>query len=112
MFSNKKLLTVAVFLVILLVTVILPLTASAQLYRPGSPVGLEGLAENVAIATWIIFTVFAVVMFVVAGIQFMTTQGDPEKAHTARMSVIWGVVGVAVGILAYSIINIIKIALF
>ena len=46
---------------------------------------------------------FAIVMFVLAGFQMLQAQGDPEGVGKARMSVIWGMVGVALGILAFSI---------
>ncbi len=52
---------------------------------------------------WPLFVGFAVLMFIVAGFQFLTAQGDPSKVDQARMSVLWGVVGVVVGVIAFSI---------
>jgi NAD/NADP transhydrogenase beta subunit len=46
-------------------------------------------------------------MFIVAGILFLTSMGDPGKLATARAAVIWAVVGVVVAIIAFSIINIV-----
>jgi len=59
-------------------------------------------------ALWIIFTAIAVIMFVIAGILFLTASGAPEKLTQARSALIWGVVGIVVAIIAYSIIAIIS----
>lgn len=52
---------------------------------------------------WPIFAGFAVIMFLVSGFYFLTAQGDSGKIATARQAVLWGIVGVVVGILAFSI---------
>lgn len=63
--------------------------------------------EAVKEAVWIIFGAVAVIMFVVAGIMFLTAQGDSEKLKTARSALIWGVAGVIIGIIAFSITSIV-----
>ncbi|OGZ75420.1 MAG: hypothetical protein A3I87_03195 [Candidatus Staskawiczbacteria bacterium RIFCSPLOWO2_02_FULL_39_8] len=79
-----------------------------------------GSAQNLDIVTfinailnliWPIFIGFAVIMFLVAGFQFLTAQGDPTKVAGARQSIIWGAVGVAVGVLAFSIPFVIRNAI-
>jgi hypothetical protein len=62
------------------------------------------LIEN---AVGLIFGAIAVVSFVLAGILFLTANGDPEKIGTARSAVIWGVVGIAVGLIAFVIVSIV-----
>lgn len=84
---------------------------SAQLYRPASPVDLAGLARNIETAIWVVFGGIAVICFVIAGILFLTAMGNPEKLKIARDSLWWGVAGVIVGILAYSIVAIITKAI-
>ena len=54
---------------------------------------------------WPIFTGFVVIIFLWAGILYLTARGEPGKIQTANKAVIWGIVGVAVGILAYSAYN-------
>lgn len=81
--------------------------ASAQLYRPSSPYSLITLGGSIESAIWIIFTCIVVICFVVAGILFLTAMGDPAKLKTARSSFIWGIVGIVVGIVAYSAVRII-----
>lgn len=83
-------------------------SVSAQLVRPASPVSLLSIIFNVANAVWIIFTLVVVVAFVAAGIIFLTAQGSPEKIKTAKAAFLWGVAGVAVGIIAFSIKTIVE----
>jgi len=89
---------------------ILPVIALAQI-GGGVPnisgLTLQGLGQKIANATWIIFTIIATVMFVVAGVKFLTAGGEPEKIQEARQAAIWGVAGVVVAILAFSIITLV-----
>lgn len=86
----------------------LPLLASAQYGGMQGSYSLAGIGMGIANAMWIVFTVIAIVMFVVAGIQFLTAQGDGEKLGQARMSVVWGLVGIIVAILAYGAVTFVK----
>jgi hypothetical protein len=60
---------------------------------------------------WPIFAGFAVVMFLFAGFLFLTSQGDAAKVAQARQAVLWGVVGVVVGLIAFSIPLIVRVTL-
>ena len=93
----------------ILATLALPAIAFAQ---PTVTIGsITGLVSVVERFMWIIFGGIAVIMFVVAGILFLTAQGDPEKVQAARSAFIWGIAGVVVAIIAYSIIAIVTSAL-
>ena len=59
--------------------------------------------------TWIIAIGFIVIMFAMAGFKYLTAQGDPSKISEANRAVIWSTAGVAVVILAWSIITILRI---
>lgn len=79
-------------------------------YNP-DPIGLPDVVSSIVSLMWYIFSGLTVIMFIVAGVLFMTAQGDPEKLRAARSSVIWGVVGIVVAIIAYSILSILGNAL-
>lgn len=73
---------------------------------PGAASSIQSIGVSIANAVWIIFTVVAVVSFLIAGILFLTSYGDPQKIKMAKDAALWGVAGVIVGLLAYSIITI------
>ena len=94
---------------------LLPIAAVAQM----SPTANGGLVSNTSItslgslvnaienAAGLVFGCIAVICFVVAGILFLTAGGAPEKIQAARSAFLWGVAGVVVGIIAFSIIAIV-----
>jgi hypothetical protein len=47
----------------------------------------------------------ALVIIVVSGLRFVTSQGEPEKTNKARNTIIYAIVGLVVSILAYSIVT-------
>ncbi|OGZ85050.1 MAG: hypothetical protein A2401_03005 [Candidatus Staskawiczbacteria bacterium RIFOXYC1_FULL_38_18] len=96
------------------ITAILPVVALAQIGSSApsnfSP-NLTSLGQTIVNQLWIIFTIIAVIMFVIAGILFLTSQGDPEKVTKARQAFLWGVAGIIVGVLAYTIVALVRGAL-
>lgn len=68
---------------------------------------LMPMIHGIEMAAGLIFGGVAVISFVIAGILFLTSNGEPEKIKQARAAVVWGVAGVIVGILAFSIIAIV-----
>lgn len=87
----------------------LPVMALAQVSNtpPTITTDLKGLGDVIVRAVWIVFTVIVIIAFVMAGILFLTAAGQPEKIATARMAFLWGVAGVVVGILAYTMITVV-----
>jgi len=107
---NKKL-KLSILLGTLTAIISAPNCALAQFWVSQGNIGFDTILTSIKSAIWQIFAVFVVVMFVIAGIAFMTAQGDPEKLKTARSAFIWGVVGIAVAIIGYSIVAIVQSAL-
>ena len=101
---NKKIITLFYILVFLVCPFYI---ASAQLHPYGPAISYVGILDGILSAVWIIFTAVVVISFVVAGILFLTAGGAPDKIKTAKAAFIWGVAGVVVGIIAYSIIGIV-----
>lgn len=50
----------------------------------------------------------SVVMGLYAGFLFITARGEPAQLKTARGTLLWAIIGVAVAVLAFSIITITK----
>ncbi len=100
---NKKIVAVGVTALLLA----LPLAAMA--FAPGNVpnqvanLNINDLIDILFKILWIVFVAFAIVMFLLAGIQFFTAQGDASKVADARNFVLWGVVGMVVALLAFSL---------
>ncbi|MCX6720112.1 MAG: hypothetical protein NTV36_03350 [Candidatus Staskawiczbacteria bacterium] len=100
--------------VVAITMALLPLLAFAYT-APVEPTGgltsIGTLVTNVLGLIWPAFIGLAVIMIIVAGLLFITSNGAPEKISQARMSLLWAIVGIVVAILAYSLPAIIKTAI-
>lgn len=83
--------------------------------------GTTGIADNkdlMGTLTTIINVVVgmvgfvAVAMIVMGGISFATSQGDASKTTKARNTILYGVVGLVVALLAFAIVNFVLGAVF
>ena len=95
---NKKILTV----ILLAIVLFLPVAAYAIANN------IQSLGAAIANVAWVVFGVIVIVCFIIAGVLFLAAQGDPVKIAKARSALLWGIAGVVVGIVAFSIIKIIS----
>lgn len=71
-------------------------------------VNKDGLTDTVkAVINTIIGIIgmLAVIMIIIGGINFVTSQGDAAKVTKARNTILYGVVGLIVSLLAFAIVN-------
>lgn len=94
---------------LLLSALVLPITAMAIPQQPdeGGIGSIDELYITIGSIAWKVFVIVALIMFVIAGILFLTAAGNPEKIAQARNAFLWGVVGIIVGIIAFSIVAIV-----
>ena len=52
-----------------------------------------------------VFAAIAVLVIIYAGIQYMLSQGDPAKTTTARNTIIYAAIGLAITALAFTIVS-------
>lgn len=106
---NKK-----IFLLLLLTTLfVLPIIVLAGEFNAGNvPFAPENFdVGNIITGTitktlnliWILLVIFAIIMFIVAGFQFLAARGEPEGIKKAQLSVLWASVGLVVAIVAFSV---------
>jgi len=95
-------------------TVVVPLFASAQNQLPQPPNAIALNGEKIAAILWQILTlvwagavVFVIIAFIIIGSHFLLTKGEPEKFKDARNALIYAIVGVAVMVLAWSIVTVV-----
>ncbi len=56
--------------------------------------------------------IIAVAVIVIGGITFATSQGDPSKASKAKNTILYGVVGLVISMLAFAIVNFVLKSVF
>lgn len=76
----------------------------------GSDAGNEGTQVAVVIKNVIGILSFlvglvAVLMIVIAGFRFVTSNGDAATAKSARETIIYAVIGIIITVMAYAIVN-------
>lgn len=103
--SKKQLIIISSF-----VTLLLPLAAYAvNCSAVPANEWIGCIMKNIIdIVVWPVFAGLVFIMFIWAGILFLIARGEPSKLETARKALIWAVVGIVVGILAFSAYAIIK----
>lgn len=76
----------------------------------GPQTGAQLLAIIDVITNWIFagFIATAVIMVILAALQFVREGGNPEKVSEARMKLIWAAVGVGVALVAKGFVPVIK----
>ena len=109
---NRKLISLF-FLSVLLLLPVVALAASPQLCNQTDPgTWFTCIINNLLnVVVWPVFVGLVLVMFVWAGILFLTARGDPNKIDAARRALIWAVVGIIIGLIAFSAVTIIKATL-
>lgn len=70
----------------------------------GSTENVGNIAEDVIKVVIGLVAVLAVGVMIFGGIMYTTSVGDAQKAYRARNIIIYGLVGLVVSILAYSIV--------
>lgn len=60
------------------------------------------------IVVWPVFIGLVIAMVIWAGILYVTARGEPGKISKANSALMWAVIGVIVGVLAFSAEGIIK----
>ena len=104
---NKKL----IFTSALAALSMLPIAALAALDIPLQPTQAaivpRVLVNNIVSMMWLVFVGVAIVFFIIIGILFLSNMGNPEEIAKSRKALIWGGVGIGVGVVAFGMVRIV-----
>lgn len=120
----KLILVSAIFAMAALTPVLAVSTANAQVSQSSKDAACEGLgagtgnactggagnsvgklvATAVSILSWIV-GVISVIMVLVGGLKFITANGDSSKITSARSTIIYALIGIAIAVSAQVLIN-------
>lgn len=70
-----------------------------------SSTGLMDTVKTIINVVLGIVGLIAVVMIILGGVSFITSQGDATKVTKAKNTVLYGVIGLIVALLAFAIVN-------
>ncbi len=74
-------------------------------------VGSGSIAERIINTLLFVIGIISVIVIVVGGLRFVTSDGDSQKTTQARNTVLYAVVGLVVAASAYAIVNFVLTAL-
>lgn len=92
------------FILIALCLVVLPGISLAQ-------ITVESMAMGAVRTAWIVATAVVVVMWIVTGILFLSSAGDPARVGTAKKALFAAIIGTVVVIIANSAMGLISNAI-
>ena len=72
---------------------------------PGCDTGLMGMLNT--IITWVlgILAFVAVVIIIYGGVRYMTSAGDSGKVKDAKNTILYGIIGLVIALLAFAIVS-------
>ena len=71
----------------------------------GAPDDLWGVLNKVINVALAVIGFVAVVMIILGGFQYTTSAGDASKVTKAKNTILYGIIGLVVALLAYAIVN-------
>ena len=71
----------------------------------GGGTDLEGNITNILNGIIAVLGLVAVVVIIIGGINYMTSSGDAGKVKKAKDTILYGVIGLVICVLAFAIVN-------
>lgn len=78
---------------------------ASQVGIPNTGVSENTLLESVLSLVFFFFGIVATLTIIFAGIMYVTSEGNADKAKRAKNAILYGVVGLVVTLLAFSIVG-------
>ena len=66
---------------------------------------LPKIIQNILIAIIAILGIVAVVFVIIGGVQYMTSAGDSGKVEKGKKTILYGIIGLVICVLAFAIVN-------
>jgi len=63
------------------------------------------VVKNLLNTTFSIVGVIAVIMVIIGGFHYMTSQGSPEKVQKGKNTILYGIIGMVIVLSAFAIVN-------
>ncbi len=73
--------------------------------NPGAAVNLNEMIKVILNTVFGVVGIVAVVMIVIGGVNYTTSQGDSQKVQKAKNTIMYGIIGLIIVLLAFAIVN-------
>lgn len=77
----------------------------------GNTTDLTGSIKTILSSVFIVVGIIAVVVIIIGGINYTLSQGDPGKVKKAKDTILYGIIGLVVALLAFAIVQFVLDAL-
>jgi TRAP-type C4-dicarboxylate transport system permease small subunit len=71
--------------------------------NPGASTDLTGQISLILNAVYVVIGIVAVIMIIIGGVNYATSQGDPTKIKKAKDTILYGIVGLVIVLMAFAI---------
>lgn len=71
----------------------------------GTPTDLNKMVQSVLNWVFGIIGIVAVIMIIMGGFNMMISSGDPGKVKKGKDTILYGIIGLVIAILAFAIVN-------
>lgn len=82
-----------------------PVAADPDKYTAGQGGDLSGSVINIINAVIGVLGLVCVVVMIIGGVNYMTSSGDATKVKKAKDTILYGLIGLVVCVLAFAIVN-------
>ncbi len=69
------------------------------------PAGVKGVITEISDMLLMIVGALAVLFIIIGGVQYITSAGNPDNIGKAKNTILYGVIGLIVAILAYAVVK-------
>jgi len=107
-FVGKKLFFVSILSIMLIVPFMINAADTVVIESPIGPTTFGELIGTIANMLQVVAIAIGVVMIIIAGIQYMTSVGNEEKAKKARQTITYSLIGVAIVSMAKFIVDLVQ----
>ncbi len=84
-------------------------TIQSQISNAGAGTGAQtDIMDAVGVALNVVFgivAIIAVIMIVIGGVSYATSQGDPGKVAKGKNTILYGIIGLIISLLAFAIVS-------
>ena len=63
------------------------------------------VVQNLLNVTFAVVGIIAVIMIIIGGFYYMTSQGEPERVQKGKNTILYGIIGLIICLSAFAIVN-------